>query len=106
MDKPASGTSGTTTPEAFAVLDAAGQPVLLTGRGLLTGSPAWLGQSGEPGSKHQRVDAWAGPWLLDERWWSANRRPAGARVQIVTEGGVAMLLRLATDGWQVEGVYD
>ena len=32
--------------------------------------------------------------------------PAGARVQIVTEGGVAMLLRLATDGWQVEGVYD
>ena len=55
--------------------------------------------------QHQRVDAWAGPWLLDERWWSA-RRPPSARVQIVTEGGIAMLMRFAPDGWHVEGVYD
>jgi len=88
-------------PEVVAVLDDAGQPVQLTGRGLLTGSPAWLGHDGQ----HQRVDAWAGPWLLDERWWSA-RRPPSARVQIVTEGGIAMLMRFATDGWHVEGVYD
>ena len=99
------GAAGPAAPEVCAVLDAVGQPVLLTGRGLLTGPPAWLGRPSEPG-KHQRVDTWAGPWLLDERWWSANKRPAGARVQIVTEGGVAMLLRLATGGWQVEGVYD
>ncbi|MEP6562904.1 MAG: DNA polymerase Y family protein, partial [Nakamurella sp.] len=107
-----SGTSGPTAhltitaPEVIAVLDTAGRPVQLTGRGLLSGSPAWLGQPSEPGGKHQRVDAWAGPWLLDERWWSTQRRSAGARVQVITEGGVAMLLRSTTDGWQVEGVYD
>ena len=44
----------------------------------------------------QRIDAWAGPWLLDERWWAADRRPTGARVQLVTESGVALLVRLTT----------
>jgi len=93
--------------ETMTVLDATGQPVLLTDRGLLTGSPAWLGQDGKRADQHlQRVDAWAGPWVLDERWWSAERRPTGARVQVVTEAGTAILMRLAADGWQVEGVYD
>ena len=94
-------------PETVTVLDDAGQPVLLTGRGLLTGSPAWLGQDGKDADQQlQRVEAWAGPWVLDERWWSADRRPTGARVQVVTETGTAMLVRLAADDWQVEGVYD
>ena len=86
-----------------AVLDDAGRPVLLTGRGLLTGSPAWLVHDGTP----HRIDAWAGPWLLDERWWSADRRPAGARVQLVTDDGIAVLAAVdhPTAG-RIEGVYD
>lgn len=111
--------------EAVTILDDAGQPVLLTGRGLLTGSPAWLGQDAQqPDQPLQRVHAWAGPWVLDERWWSADRRPtsagmlasagmqasagiqASARMQVVTDSGTAILMRLAADGWQVEGVYD
>jgi protein ImuB len=80
--------------------------VLLGGRGLLTGSPAWLSQGN---GRQQRIDAWAGPWLLDERWWAADRRPTGARVQVITESGVALLVRLTTAdqaGWTIEGVYD
>jgi protein ImuB len=98
------------------ILDHAGQPVRLTDRGLLTGSPAWLIQdgdqgsghqgSGHQGSGHQGVDAWAGPWLLDERWWAGDRRPPGARVQILTESGAALLVRVVAGGWQVEGMYD
>ena len=94
-------------PGTVTVLDDAGQPVLLNGRGLLTGSPAWLGQDGKDADQQlQRVEAWAGPWVLDERWWSADRRSAGARIQVVTETGTAILMRLAADDWQVEGVYD
>ncbi|HEY5116298.1 MAG TPA: DNA polymerase Y family protein [Nakamurella sp.] len=89
-------------PDPLSILDDAGHPVQLTGRGQLTGSPAWLGHDGQ----HQHIDAWAGPWLLDERWWSADRRPTGARVQIVTAAGVALLMRLGPAGWTVEGVYD
>lgn len=95
-------------PDAVTVLDGLGRPVHLTGRGRLTGSPAWLvldkGESHD--GRHQRIDAWAGPWLLDERWWSADRRPSSARVQIVTDSGIALLVRLTPAGWQVEGVYD
>ena len=58
------------------------------------------------GHGHQGVDAWAGPWLLDERWWAGDRRPPGARVQIVTESGAALLVRVVAGGWQVEGMYD
>jgi protein ImuB len=93
------------------VLDEAGEPVLLTGRGLLTGSPAWLMRGNGKGheGQQQRIDAWAGPWLLDERWWATDRRPTGARVQVIIESGVALLVRLTTAdqaGWTVEGVYD
>ena len=85
----------------IAVLDDAGRLVQLTGRGVLTGSPAWLVK----GTPH-RIDAWAGPWLLDERWWSTDRRPTSARVQLVTDDGIAVLARSTPGGWQIEGVYD
>jgi protein ImuB len=94
-----------TGTEKVTVLDESGQPVLLGGRGLLTGSPAWLLQ----GNGKQHIDAWAGPWLLDERWWAADRRPTGARVQVITESGDALLVRLTTADparWAIEGVYD
>ena len=80
----------------------------LTGRGLLTDSPVWLVRGD---GKHQRIGAWAGPWLLDERWWATDRRPTSARVQVITERGCALLVRLTpeqerTPAWCVEGVYD
>ncbi len=51
------------------LLDDDGAPVGVTERGMLTGNPARL---------HGRrfdtswVQGWAGPWLLDERWWLAD----------------------------------
>ena len=81
------------------MLDDAGDPVRLTDRGLLTGAPTWLSS--------KRIDAWAGPWLLDEHWWTRGRDTAPtARLQLVTADGAALLVRSTGDGWQVEGVYD
>ena len=107
-------------PDSVVLLDNEGKPIRLTGRGALTGSPVWLQsasreegdlgaadhQRGDTSLIHQHIEAWAGPWLLDERWWSADRRPTSARVQLVTEAGTAMLVRLTHRGWQIEGMYD
>ena len=87
--------------DAVTVSDPAGRTVTVTGRGMLTGPPAAV--AGDP------VLSWAGPWLLDERWWSgpvtapADRR---ARMQVVTGGGPPVLLGFGTGGWQIEAVYD
>lgn len=86
------------------VLDRAERPVRLGDRGLLTGVPHWLAEEGT----RQRVLAWAGPWLLDERWWSTTRRTdrPQARVQVVVEPGQALVLNVDQQGCRVEGVYD
>ncbi|WP_395726786.1 DNA polymerase Y family protein [Nakamurella sp.] len=86
-------------PTPITVLDEAGGPVRLTDRGLLTGPPARL--------DGKRVDAWAGPWLLDERWWAGGE--VAARLQLVTDDGAALLVRSTgggDGGWRIEGVYD
>jgi protein ImuB len=83
-------------PAPVAILDETGEPVRLTDRGLLTGPPDRL--------DGHRIDAWAGPLLLDERWWAGGETTA--RLQLVTDDGAAVLVRSAGDGWRVEGVYD
>ncbi|TRW46235.1 DNA polymerase Y family protein, partial [Georgenia yuyongxinii] len=49
--------------------------------------------------------AWAGPWPVTERWWSAEGRRR-AYVQVVPDGAPALLLAVERGAWQVEGVYD
>jgi protein ImuB len=99
------------------LLDETGRPVLLTDRGLLSAPPAAV--DGRP------VTGWAGPWLVDERWWEPHVRPellvsapprVAARMQLLCDDGPALLLRYLTVGapssvihqqlWQIEGVYD
>lgn len=85
-------------PPAADVLDADGEAVGVTGRGLVTAEPVRVGSS--------PVVAWAGPWAADERWWdpaSARRR---ARVQVVLADGTAHLLCLEAGRWTVEATYD
>ena len=51
--------------------DADGDPVAVSGRGLLTATPGRLSVDRGPWTA---VTAWAGPWPSDERWWSRSRR--------------------------------
>jgi len=73
----------------------------VTGRGLLTGSPARCSIGGGP---WQEVAAWAGPWPANEQWWSARRRRA--RLQVVLGGDLAALLVVERGRWWMEGLYD
>ncbi|WP_230314001.1 Y-family DNA polymerase [Nakamurella alba] len=61
----------TLPPDEVAVRlqDAAGEEVQLTDRGLLSADPVLVAGRAVPPAA---VLGWAGPWLLDERWWSVR----------------------------------
>jgi len=88
------------TPLLAELADAGGQPVSVSGRGLLTGAPARLSVEKGPWTT---VTAWAGPWPSDERWWSRSRRRS-ARMQAVT-ATEAYLLLVERGRWWVEATY-
>ncbi|OJV31373.1 MAG: hypothetical protein BGO26_02550 [Actinobacteria bacterium 69-20] len=88
-------------PRSVSVCGEAGCRVAVTERGMLTEPPAVV--------EGRRVMSWAGPWLLDERWW-AGTDPAAhwrtARMQVIPESGPPMLLEFGDRGWLLEAVYD
>jgi protein ImuB len=85
------------------VVDAAGAAVTVDGRGLLGSLPSRLRAGGRPWSA---ITAWAGPWLVDERWWDPAAHRRLVRLQVTTDRDVAYLLRLTGGRWWVEAVYD
>ena len=106
------------SPLPAEVLDRAGRPVGVAGRGTISappvsvafrpatsghGGPAAPGGGEAPAST---VVAWAGPWPLEERWWDAGRGRRRARLQVCTEGGAAYLLVREKGSWWVEATYD
>jgi protein ImuB len=52
------------------------------------------------------VVAWAGPWLLDERWWDPRAGRRRARFQLVGEDRTAYLCFVERNQWWVEATYD
>jgi protein ImuB len=85
------------------VRDASGQPVSVTDRGTVSAAPQRISVARTPPVD---VTAWAGPWVVAERWWD----PAGCRCeslfQLVTADGVARLLAVTGSTWAVQGRYD
>jgi hypothetical protein len=82
------------------LVDADGEPLAVSARGLLAGVPCRLSVERGPWSS---VTAWAGPWPSDERWWSRSRRRS-ARLQTVI-GPAAHLLLAERGRWWVEATY-
>jgi protein ImuB len=85
------------------VVDAAGATVAVDGRGLLGSLPSRVRVRGRDWSA---ITAWAGPWLVDERWWDPAAHRRLVRLQATTDRGTAYLLRLAGGDWWVEAIYD
>ena len=84
------------------VFSADGQAVAVTERGSLSAPPRLFAPSG---AESRAVTAWAGPWPLDEHWWSADATRAW-RFQVVDATGCAWLLVLDSGGWWAEARYD
>jgi protein ImuB len=87
------------------LVDAHGNPVKVTSRGLFSADPARVNAPGRAG----QLRWWAGPWPVDERWWDPEQaRGRTARVQVLIEGdpGQALLLCYRRGRWYLEGVYE
>jgi protein ImuB len=88
------------------VLDADGNPVRVTHRGMFSGPPARLDGGGYRGD----LAWWAGPWPVDERWWDPDRaKGRTARAQVLLDGNkgqAALLLCYRQRRWYVEGAYE
>lgn len=91
-------------PRPAAVVGAGGQPVGVTGRGALTAEPARFCPTGR--GDLQPVQAWAGPWPVDERWWDPDQARRYARFQMVGVDGSAWLLAVENGTWWTEARYD
>lgn len=81
-------------PRPVELADRSGRPVVMTPRGTLSAAPELFDGS--------RVTGWAGPWVIDERWWEkqvpadevVSSPPAySARMQISSQAGSVVLIR-------------
>jgi protein ImuB len=86
------------------LLDAGGRPVTVSGRGEASAEPERLNSPALPRGGGP-VDAWAGPWLQDLRWWDPSARRRRALWQVVA-GGVACLVSVEAGEAHLEAVYD
>jgi protein ImuB len=89
-------------PIATDVLDDAGDTVRVSGRGEASADLVQLVLSSGPRS----IEAWAGPWPVDERWWDGGARRRRARFQVVLDGGDAHLVSVEGGRWWIEATYD
>ena len=90
-------------PLPVEVCDGEGIPVVVDERGQVSSEPRRL--SIRTGVWIE-VLSWAGPWPADERWWDPSGRCRRARLQLVTDGGMAHLCSVRGGQWWLEATYD
>jgi protein ImuB len=90
---------------AAQLFDADGFPVRLAEPDLLSAPPALLALDAGPAREPTAVSAWAGPWPVRQRWWTADAAST-SRLQVLCADGTAYLLVSGADRWWVTGVYD
>ncbi len=103
-------------PHPAEVLDDVGQPVQVSGRGVVSAPPAQFRLiSGDEASgwrpgRTRDIAAWAGPWPIDERWWEPEGHRRLARFQVITEDPAGdqrgYLVVAEHRRWWVAALYD
>jgi protein ImuB len=91
--------------EPVELLDAQGNPVNVTTRGVFSADPARLRAADRNGP----LRWWAGPWPVDERWWDPTVKAGRtARAQVLVDCGreQAFLLCYRQRRWYLEGIYE
>lgn len=102
-------------PPPAEVLDESGNPVTLSERAMLSAAPFRIAVGA---TSSRRVLGWAGPWLVEERWWEPGEEQRRAWLQVVLAGEsaerpderdgepLAVLLAHTGSRWQIVGLYD
>ena len=90
-------------PIPVELTDVGGETVGVSGRGVLSGHPAKLSIDRRC---RLEVVGWAGPWIVEERWWDPTGSRRRARLQVQVADGAAYLVALEAGGWWLEAGYD
>lgn len=90
---------------AVVVLGPQREELRVSDRGVLSSAPTYFSPTGKR-EDLRRVEAWAGPWPLSERWWDAAASRSANRFQVIDASATAWLLVLEGSDWWAEGVYD
>jgi protein ImuB len=97
-----------TAPHPVFVYGPDGSDVVVDERGRFSAPPARF--SPASGKDPRQIMAWAGPWLIQERWWDPDAALSASRFQVVDDRGVAWLLvltrRATGSSWAAEARYD
>lgn len=91
-----------TPPQPMEVLDVAGTPVRVSGRGFASAAPARV-RSASVGACV--VESWAGPWPVEERWWDTAKARRLARFQLLTTEGRLLLAVVERGVWWLAAEY-
>jgi len=89
-------------PEPVVLAGDDGRPVRVSGRGELSVAPVTLAVAERV---PRLVDGWAGPWIVDERWWDVTGRRRVARLQVVCDDGAAFLVVAEHQRWWLLAAY-
>lgn len=89
-------------PESAELVGDHDQPVRVSGRGELSSEPVTFSVGGRV---PRVITGWAGPWLVDERWWDLTGRRRLARLQIVCDDGSAFLVAAEHKRWWLLAAY-
>ena len=81
------------------------QELEVSERGVLSGHPSYFSPTGKR-EDLRRVEAWAGPWPINERWWDAAAARTANRFQLIDASATAWLIVLEGRDWWAEGLYD
>ncbi|MBX3314498.1 MAG: DNA polymerase Y family protein [Actinobacteria bacterium] len=89
-------------PEPAVLADEDGHLIRVSGRGELSAAPVTLAV----GARVPRlVTGWAGPWIVDERWWDVTGRRRVARLQVTCDDGAAHLVVAEHQRWWLLAAY-
>jgi protein ImuB len=91
-------------PVPAVVLSEDRQRIGVSRRGSVTAEPKLVQPS--PEADFLTVQAWAGPWPIDELWWDPTASRQVARFQIVAIDGSAWLMAVEDGQWWTEARYD
>ncbi|WP_157181233.1 DNA polymerase Y family protein [Actinopolymorpha alba] len=91
------------TPEPIEVRGATGQLVEIDERGDISEECRVLVR---PDSEPSEIVGWAGPWLVDERWWDPATARRYSRFQVACADGNAFVVLHEDGRWWIEASYD